>query len=263
MPIITSQVPEAWGELEELVTAILNEAGLEARRDVSLRLPRGSVDVDVLAEEAHEGLVYRIICECKNWRSNIPREVVHAFRTVILEAGVNRGYIISKIGFQRGAVEAANSTNIQLVTFAEFQEIYFQKWWKKRLWDTEHELDGFHVYYEPLGKPGYGQLKDDADRAAYDKVWHQYLFAGLLLMHYSPYSRLVGEDNIPALPFDPERIAKMEEGGIHFPQDIKEAGSYREFFQLLTEYGKRGRLELRAVNPITRELPPEDVKRDD
>jgi hypothetical protein len=33
----------------------------------------------------------------------------------------------------------------------------------------EKDLDGFHTYYEPLGKPGYLQLKDDAARAAYDK----------------------------------------------------------------------------------------------
>jgi hypothetical protein len=135
MPLITSQMPEQWGELEDLVTAILNEAGLQARRGVSLTLPRGSVDVDVLAEETHDGIVHRILCECKNWRTNVPREVVHAFRTVILEAGANRGYVISRVGFQSGAVEAARSTNIELVTFAEFQNIYFPKWYNKRLWD--------------------------------------------------------------------------------------------------------------------------------
>src|ERR1017187_8562655 len=96
-------MPEQWGELEDLVTAILNEAGLQARRGVSLTRPRGSVDVDVLAEETHDGIVHRILCECKNWRTNVPRELVHAFRTVILDAGANRGYVISRVGFQSGA----------------------------------------------------------------------------------------------------------------------------------------------------------------
>jgi hypothetical protein len=93
---------------------------------VSLTLPRGSVDVDVLAEESHDGLVYRIICECKNWRVNIPKEVVHAFRTVVQEAGANRCYVISRVGFQHGAGEAAKSTNIELVTFAEFRTYIFR-----------------------------------------------------------------------------------------------------------------------------------------
>ena len=262
MPLITSQMPEQWGELEDLVTAILNEAGLQARRGVSLTLPRGSVDVDVLAEETHDGIVHRILCECKNWRTNVPREVVHAFRTVILEAGANRGYVISRVGFQSGAVEAARSTNIELVTFAEFQNIYFPKWYNKRLWDIENEIGDFNVYYEPLGKPGYSRLPNNAERDAYDAVWNKYLFAGLILMRYSPYTRLIQSDptDAPALPFD---ITKMEEHGIEIPEDIKAASGYREFFAILTGYARDGLCELRAVNPITRDVQPDKVERDD
>jgi hypothetical protein len=54
-------MPEQWGELEDLVTAILNEAGLQTRRGVSVTLPRGSVDVDVLAEETHDGTLAQIL----------------------------------------------------------------------------------------------------------------------------------------------------------------------------------------------------------
>lgn len=61
MPLIRSQMPEQWGELEDLVTAILNEAGLQTRRGVSVTLPRGSVDVDVLAEETHDGTLAQIL----------------------------------------------------------------------------------------------------------------------------------------------------------------------------------------------------------
>ena len=133
MALITERVPERWEQLEELVTAILHECGMMARRKVSLALPRGSVDVDVLAEETSDRIVQRIICECKNWRTNIPREVVQAFRTVMQETGAHRGYIISKVGFQPGAVEAARATNIELVTFIEFQNIYFDKWINNRI----------------------------------------------------------------------------------------------------------------------------------
>ena len=51
----------------------------------------------------------------------------------------------------------------------------------------------FQRYYEPLGKPGYGRLSTDAERAAYDAVRSKYLFAGVILLcHilfcYAPYS---------------------------------------------------------------------------
>ena len=222
----------------------------------------GSVDVDVLAEETHDGIVHRIICECKNWRTNIPREVVHAFRTVMGEAGANRGYIVSRVGFQTGARDAAQSTNVELVTFAEFQELYFPKWYNKRLWDIENALDGFHTYYEPLGKPGYSHLENEKDRAAYDAVWHKYLFAGMILMLFSPYSRLIQDDTakIPPLPID---VKALEEQGVEIPADIKSATGYREFFSLLTAYGLVGRKELRAVNPLTCGQTDEEVTRDD
>lgn len=101
--LITENVPEGWEKLEEIVTTILAECGMNAQRGVTLRLPSGSVDVDVYAEETIEGIVHRTICECKQWRTNVPKSVVHSFRTVMGETGANRGYIIStRVVFRRG-----------------------------------------------------------------------------------------------------------------------------------------------------------------
>lgn len=260
MPLITDKLPETWDELEETVAAILRECGMKAERSVSLQLPRGSVEVDVLAEESVHNVVQRIICECKNWRANIPKEVVHAFRTVIQETGAHRGYIISKMGFQAGAKEASKATNIELVTFAEFQNIYFEKWIKTRIWQLEKETENFSTYYEPLGKPGFSQLRTNEERAAYDEVWHKYLFAGLMLIPFSPYMRMVGDYPFPKLPFD---ISELEKQNIIVPDDIRCAAGYREFFIILTGYTQDGLKQLRAVNPITRDKAPEEVERDD
>jgi hypothetical protein len=258
--LITAEMPSEWGELEDLVVAILNEAGLEAKRNVRINLPRGSVDVDVLAEETHDGIVQRIVCECKDWANNIPKAVVHAFRTVVQECGAHRGYVISRVGFQSGAIEAAQSTNIQLVTFKQFQEIYFEKWYEKRLWAIEQSIKGFHTYYEMVfGKPGYSLLASDEERAAYDVVWKKYQFAGVLLTAYSPFSKILGRRlSIPPLPLDPIRIVELEEHGVVFPQDIIEASAYRGFFTLLEGYSIKGLSELRRVNPRTHVDPDDD-----
>jgi hypothetical protein len=55
---------------------------------------------------------------------------VHGFRTVMDEAGANVGFIISANGFQSGALEAARNTNIHLVTWNEFQERFFDRWFE-------------------------------------------------------------------------------------------------------------------------------------
>ena len=61
------------------------------------------------------------------------------------------------------------ATNIELVTFEEFQHAYFDKWIGKRIWAIEEQLDGFQTYYEPFVPPGYSSLTSDEDRAAYAK----------------------------------------------------------------------------------------------
>lgn len=258
--LITEAVPGTWQELERIVTAILAECGMNAQHGVTLTLPRGTVDVDVHAEETVDGIVHRTICECKHWRATVPKTVVHSFRTVMAEAGVHRGYIISTNGFQAGAVEAAVATNIELVTFEEFQRAYFGKWIGKRIWAVENELDGFHTYYEPLGPPGYSKLDNDDERAVYDEVWNRYLFAGLMLHPFSPYMRMVGSYPHPPLPFD---CSSLDAKKIAIPDDIRNAKGYGEFFELLLKYGLEGRAALRAVNPVTRGKPPESVQNDD
>lgn len=249
MPLITARVPESWEQLEELVAAILTECGMQAKRQVTLNLPRGNVDVDVFSEERVDGIVHRTICECKFWKANVPKEIVHAFRTVMQETGANRGYIISRAGFQSGAYDAAQATNIELVTFAEFQERYFDKWYRYRVWAVERRIGNFNTYYEPLGPPGWAKIESEDERKAYEAVLDKYLFAGMALIPFSPYMGVLGTYRPPPLPFN---FTQIEERGVSVPADIKVAGGYREFLSLLEEYALRGLPELRAANPVTR-----------
>jgi hypothetical protein len=251
MTLITSKIPSDWAELETIVTSILNEAGMNARRQVRLQLPRGEVDVDVIADEQLDTIQHTILCECKNWCSNVPRQIVHAFRTVMVEVGAHRGYIISTSGFQAGAIGAAQATNIELVTFEQFQEIHFTKWINRRIKDIEAHIGNFNVYYEPLGKPGFHHLRTPKERDAYDAVWHRFMFAGVALMGFSPYAQMTGPRPFPSLPYD---FSQMEKSGLPIPDDIKEATGYREFLALLESYAAAGLKELRTVNPNIRDV---------
>jgi hypothetical protein len=143
--LITQHAPENWEDLEEAVRTILSECGMTAARQVRLDFPRGGAVVDVLASEVNNGITSQIICECKNWNTNIPQDVVQSFRTVMQESGAHRGYIISKLGFQAGAIEAARSTNIELVTFAGFQRTYLDTWLTTQRWALEREVKGIEV----------------------------------------------------------------------------------------------------------------------
>jgi len=248
MPLITSKNPDTWQELELLVELILNECGMRAKRKAELHLTSGPVVVDVLADENVHGINHRIICECKNWRSNIPEKVVRAFRTIIHDAGAQRGYVISREDFQAEAFETAQTTNIDLVTFSRFQTIYFNKWIQRRWWTIENEASNFNAYYE-LRRPGYHLLTDDTQRAAYDAIWKKYLFVSLALVPFFSYFRMVEKGPLPSIPFD---FSELDKRGSIVPGDIRAATGYREFLELLIHYAKAGLRQLRAVNPATR-----------
>ena len=47
------------------------------------------------------------------------------------ETGANIGFIISKRGLQQGAKRYTQNTNIVGMTYLEFQQRYFEAWWKR------------------------------------------------------------------------------------------------------------------------------------
>ena len=52
----------------------------------------------------------------------------YSFRSICADVGAHFGLIISKAGFQSGAKETREATNIQLLDFDTFQETYFNEW---------------------------------------------------------------------------------------------------------------------------------------
>lgn len=76
-------------------------------------------------------VLIKYIVECKNWSNSIPQSVVHSFTTVMHETGANIGFIVTKQGLQQGAIQYTKNTNIVGMTYLEFQERYFEAWWKR------------------------------------------------------------------------------------------------------------------------------------
>lgn len=120
--------PATWIDLQKTVARVLSEAGFTTTSPKKLKLARGSVEVDVFSVDkaTTPNIVY--LCEAKHWSKNVPKTVVHAFRSVVSDYGANIGLIISKKGFQRGARAAAQHSNIRLITFEGFEELFLDRW---------------------------------------------------------------------------------------------------------------------------------------
>lgn len=116
--------PGDWRELQEAVAAVLREAGFVAEVEKVMPHVRGSAELDVYAEQSVQRHLVTLACECKHWKSAVPQAVVQTFRSVLLDTGIDAGYVVSSAGFQSGAYATAAHTNVRLVTWEEFLEIF-------------------------------------------------------------------------------------------------------------------------------------------
>lgn len=72
--------------------------------------------IDVYWEYEHEGKLHRVAIECKNYNSMVPIGKVRDFWGVINDLDNVSGIMISRIGFQSGAIQYGNYYGIALKT---------------------------------------------------------------------------------------------------------------------------------------------------
>lgn len=125
---IFDQDPRSWQELQNYVAQVFKEIGCNVETDAEVKLARDVVNLDVFVRDVTTVPHANYVCECKHWSRRIPKSTVHSFRTVMQDLGANHGFIISRNGFQAGAREVARFTNVDLLSWHEFEEMMFDRW---------------------------------------------------------------------------------------------------------------------------------------
>lgn len=171
--MIDDPLPKSWRDLQTGVQRIFRNVGLIAEVEVDLETPRGEVNVDVHAIDVRSVDKVRYIVECKNWDTNIPQTVVHSFTTVMHETGANIGFIISKHRLQQGAKRYTQNTNIVGMTYLEFQQRYFEAWWKRyfcpRIGDAADEVLLYTEDFNSTRDHAYNKLSSQ-DKEQFDRL---------------------------------------------------------------------------------------------
>lgn len=232
--MITEESPQTWQQLQEWCADILCECGWEAKTEVTVDLVRGQAEIDVLATETVRGREYKTLVECKNWANRVPQHVVHSFRTVVADLGANAGYIVSKAGFQAGAYQAAEHTNVKLLTWHEFQETFEQQWYWEHLtkYVVEH-LEPLGNYLEPIpAMVHWDQYLEEKEVERLKQLHREHQPLGVLIMALSPYIGMMdGQSTRFELPLG--EGAKIYSS---LPESIYERTGYREFIAELQDY---------------------------
>jgi hypothetical protein len=250
--VITSQQPADWRDLQNEVSRILSECGFEVEIEKSIPIARGSVEIDVYARELVKGRAHTVLVECKHWKGRVPQTVVHAFRTVIADAGANTGYIVSSAGFQAGALAATELTNVKLRSWLEFQDDFELSWFDAHLIPKlTADLDSLMSYTEPLLPNWFDGLSNDAKRKFLGLHQEYADFGALLMTQFSTYVRMdrQGEDTRVPLPL---RLRVPPDVADRLPGAVVDSQGYREFMDAALVYGREAIERFDALNPTER-----------
>jgi hypothetical protein len=126
---------KAWKKYQEDAASYFHSLGLDASTDVTVSGVRTTHDIDVLLKSHHAGFDIIWIVECKHWKTPVSKLHVLALREIVSDIGADRGILLSEAGFQSGAREAANLTNVQVTSISEMRETASSSIYAMRLRD--------------------------------------------------------------------------------------------------------------------------------
>lgn len=241
--LIEREPGENWRQLQDRVAVILSECGMASEVAKTLRVARGSVEVDVYAEDPTTRPRGVFLCECKRWRSRVPQAEVQAFRTIIGDAGAHFGLFISAEGFQAGAFEVVRHTNIHLLNWAEFQELFAERWCTVHFAPTVRDECGRLASYAEM--PG----NDAPIRHAQGDSIEEAEAVGLMVNAYwSPPFMNFGMGNGDESIVD--EIWREREPFVRFlPRSVVEVTSLRELLDALVVFAREWERQ-RRIEPL-------------
>ncbi|HQZ98078.1 MAG TPA: restriction endonuclease [Pyrinomonadaceae bacterium] len=178
-----------WSDYQKKAAEFFSSLGLKTEIERKLEGVRTVHAVDVYVSGNFSGVEFIWIVECKAWKNNIPKEKVMALTSIVQDIGADRGFLLSEVGFQSGAILAARSSNITLTSLEDLSAsaekfsidtLIGRKVWevqkaKSRLLELRRKSDAYK--YNPFRVGLFGELSvfelllDDALQGKYPVVY--------------------------------------------------------------------------------------------
>ncbi len=178
-----------WSDYQKKAAEFFSSLGLKTEIERKLEGARTVHAVDVYVSGNFSGVEFIWIVECKAWKNNIPKEKVMALTSIVQDIGADRGFLLSEVGFQSGAILAARSSNITLTSLEDLSAsaekfsidtLIGRKVWevqkaKSRLLELRRKSDAYK--YNPFRVGLFGELSvfelllDDALQGKYPVVY--------------------------------------------------------------------------------------------
>lgn len=223
-----------WKDLQRQVARVLTECGMQAEVERRTVTARGHAEIDVHAIDHATQPPSLYLCECKHWGTAVSQGDVRTFRSVVEDAGANFGLFISSAGFQSGAFETSVNTNVKLLRWDEFQQLFVTRWIERFMRPKLRDIgDPLFEYTDPIGSRVHrfeGKLSKEKQRR-FVELCARHSPLGLLALHIlgMPIART---DWFMPLPFR-QHADKLRDV---LPGTILDALHLREFYEQIVRH---------------------------
>ncbi|MEC8881470.1 MAG: restriction endonuclease [Pseudomonadota bacterium] len=147
----------SWQKYQEDTAVIFNSIGWTAEIGKYVEGVRGTHEVDVFVTFKQNGIDCQWVVECKYWNSSVPKEKVLALQSIVSDIGADKGVLISKKGFQSGAIKQSKKSNILLTSLDELKELAKKEILICRAENLEKELVNLNRTYDELVNQAYSK----------------------------------------------------------------------------------------------------------
>ncbi|QXI42629.1 restriction endonuclease [Pseudomonas wayambapalatensis] len=143
----------SWKKYQEDAAEIFRSIGWSAKVEAPVTGIRGTHKVDVLVSFKHHDIDCMWVVECKHWNSAVPKEKVLALKAIVDDLGADKGILISKKGFQSGAIQQAYKTNIHLTSLDTLKHDVQEEVMALRVRSVEKQIIALDAAYKRLTAP--------------------------------------------------------------------------------------------------------------
>ncbi len=112
----------AWSRYQEEAAEHFRRLGLAASTNVTLAGVRSTHAIDVVVRFERAGIDHLWVVECKDTARPVSKDKVLVLRAILDDVGAERGILLCENGFQSGAKEVAQRTNVVVTSLAELAD---------------------------------------------------------------------------------------------------------------------------------------------
>ncbi|MFC2019313.1 restriction endonuclease [Chloroflexota bacterium] len=163
-----------WRDYQENAAKLFTQLGCNTEIDATVQGARAHHNIDVWVTFNRFGLEHKWVIECKLYNRRIPKEKVLVLQGVVNDVGADRGILIAESGYQYGAYDAAQSTNIDLLTLDELRERAKMDLLSNIFYKLEEKtillIELIHKLFWPEPEPWYSTPRPGVDE---DGMWTQ------------------------------------------------------------------------------------------